>query len=154
MLEVSILPTVDADLVELEKNIRDIDVKECHQVLNLPVSKALQLSRAISYEVLTGRVNGELVTIFGIANVNKLSTEAAPWLLATPLIEKYAFTFARRNKAVIETWKNRHAIMSNYVHVDNKVTIHWLSWLGFNIQEPIPYGSKGELYHPFELRSM
>jgi hypothetical protein len=152
MLEVSILPTVDSDLDELAEKMRDIDVMECHQVLNLPVAKVLQLSRAVSYEILTGRVNGELVVIYGIAKLNILSSEASPWLLATPAIEKYGFAFARRNKEVIARWQKKYTVMRNHVHVDNKITIRWLRWLGFDIQDPVPYGYRGELFHPFELR--
>lgn len=154
MWEVSMIPTVDADLKELADNIRDIDRLECKLVLNLPVEKALQLSKAQSYEVLTGRVNGDLVAVFGIASVNVLSTEATPWLLATPLIEKYAFAFSRKSKEIITKWKTRHSIMKNFVHVDNKITIRWLRWLEFEIKKPEPYGISGELFHPFELRSM
>lgn len=153
-LEVSLLPTVAADLVELEENIRDIDKLECEVILGLSVKKALQLSTAMSYETLTGRVNGDLVAVFGIASVNILTTEATPWLLATNNIDKYIFAFTRNNKKIIAKWKKRHSIMRNYIHVDNKITIRWLRWLGFDIQPPKPYGVKGELFHQFELRSI
>ena len=152
-LEVSIEPTVLADLEELSANMRTIDAEECRLMHNAPPILALKHSFAASYEVLTGRVNGDLVAVFGIAKLSALNPEGVPWLLGTDLVDKYAFTFARRNKALIDKWSKTHPIMRNYVHVDNSVSIRWLKWLGFEIKEPINYGNTGALFHPFELRS-
>lgn len=152
-LEVSIEPTVEADLVELSANIRDIDAKECQLMLNLPVAQAVKLSFAVSYESYTGRVNGELVTIFGIARPHTLSGEGIPWLLGTPLVEKYTFTFLRKSRKIVRGWGKRHPVMKNYVYVENETSIQWLRWLGFKIKDPVPYGASGEMFHPFELRS-
>lgn len=151
-LEVSIEPTVLADLDELSANMRDIDIKECKLMHNAPPILALKHSFAASHEVLTGRVNGELVTVFGIARVSVLNADGIPWMLGTDLIDKYAFTFVRRSRKLINKWSEDHPVMKNYVHVDNTISIHWLKWLGFDVKEPIIYGNTNALFHPFELR--
>lgn len=153
MLEVSITPTTSEDLDELAEHMRDIDRKECRLTMPMPVRKALSLSHEVSYETLTGRVDGKLVAVFGIARMSTISSVGVPWMLGTPLVERYAMTVIRYNREMISKWEKQHSILKNYVHVDNETSIRWLRWLGFTILKPVRFGAKNEFFHPFELRS-
>jgi hypothetical protein len=150
-LEISLKPATFADIEELAENLRDEDLEEA-RAYGLPPIVGLTMSFRTSYEVWTGRVDGELVTVFGIAKKTALSDEGVPWLMGTPLVEKYGFAFARRNKAMVKSWRERHPVMRNFIDTRNKTSIRWLKWLGFELLDPVPFGPKQIPFHPFEMR--
>jgi len=60
-----------------------------------------------------------------------------PWLLATPLIQTIGVRFIRGSKAIVDQWLDQYKVLENYVHADNEISIQWLKWLGFSLEETI-----------------
>lgn len=69
-----------------------------------------------------------------------------PWAVFTTLIDKHPLPFLRASRAWVRALKGP---LINFVDVRNTMTIHWLRWLGFTIDDPIPYGMAGEPFHRF-----
>ena len=74
-----------------------------------------------------------------------------PWLLGTDLTKKVKRAFLTDLKRCSEIMVRDYGILVNYVHPDNTQSVRWLSWLGFKIEDPIPFGEFGELFHPFYM---
>jgi hypothetical protein len=53
------------------------------------------------------------------------------WMLCTPLIERYPFTFLRDAREILPVVHTLHPIVTNQVDVRNTVHIRWLQWMGF-----------------------
>jgi hypothetical protein len=150
---VEITPVTEQDMEDLLANIREADLEESRAATPLEPKTALRLSVNMSEEAYAGKVNGQLVCIFGVARKSMLSDEGIPWLVGTDLVERYGILVAKRSRNMVRLWRNKYTSMRNFVYVKNAISIRWLKWLGFTIHEPVPYGIKGLLFHPFEMRT-
>ena len=136
---------------EIISFMRATDVREIIST-GVPIREGVTHTWNTACEAYAGIVNGKLVTVFGVSRLNVLSDHVAPWNLSTEEIDKYQFAFARRNKAIVNEWRGKYRLMKNYVHVNNKLSIRWLKWLGFYLHHPVELGQNGELFYPFTMR--
>lgn len=90
---------------------------------------------------------GFVVAIFGLAG---LTTEVgAPWLLASDDLAKDWRTFLRESRGYVKEMHRFYPSLMNYVDVENKVAIRWLTWCGFRLLPPVPRGPLGHPFYPF-----
>jgi len=73
-----------------------------------------------------------------------------PWMLSTDGINKIGFRFVKHSQHYIKKWLARHKVLMNFVHAENKVSIKWLKWLGFDIKNQIFINN--EPFHIFQFR--
>jgi hypothetical protein len=114
---------------------------------------ALRDSLASSVVAWTGLVNHEPVCMFGVSPVDILGGVGSPWLLGTDEIKKHAVTFLKLNRLYIPKMLDLFPLLVNYVDVRNAVSIRWLRWLGFAVDDKaVPYGIWGMPFYRFEMR--
>lgn len=143
-------PTLEAVKL-IAANMRQADVDEVwasHR--HTPIEAVMDSWNVSMYSVVV-MVNNTPCVIMGLLNCDLLSGTGIPWLLGTEKALKHAREFLRLSPPVIEEMLNVCPRLFNYVHVNNKVSIRWLEWLGFIIDKPVPYGSNDELFHKFHL---
>jgi hypothetical protein len=79
----------------------------------------------------------------------KLSFGASPagapgvgvvWLLATQEIERHPVRFYRESKRMFGNVTEKYETLINWVDQHNTLSLRWLQWLGFEIEEPEPWG--------------
>ena len=99
-------------------------------------------------------VNEKPVAIFGITPMRGPMSVGVIWLLATDQFHKYTTKFARYCKEVFEQMIKGYAYVFNYIHAENRVSIEWLKWLGFQIQDGQPLGHQGAIFHKFEMKNV
>ena len=96
---------------------------------------------------------GKPVCIFGLSPACIVLGQGSPWLLGTDEVERYAFAFLRRNKAMVRRWLDITPVLENWVDARNHGSIRWLRWLNFTIHAPSPYGRMGLPFHRFDMRA-
>lgn len=96
-------------------------------------------------------VNDEPCVMLGLVIRDILSGNGVPWLLGTNNALKYKRQFFTQVPAVIDEMLSVCPKLYNYVHVNNTVSIKWLKWIGFIIDEPLPYGLDNEMFHKFYI---
>lgn len=74
-----------------------------------------------------------------------------PWMVTTDHIGTDPRGFLRASKAVLVEMFQRHHQLINYVDARNVAAIRWLAWLGFTIDEAVPYGVKGLPFRRFTM---
>ena len=74
-----------------------------------------------------------------------------PWMVTTDHIATDPRGFLRASKAVLVEMLQRHQQLINYVDARNAAAIRWLAWLGFTIDEAVPYGPQGLPFHKFHM---
>lgn len=149
---IAIVPATDAHAVELAPRLRAADIREIAAGSGAAPLEALLVSLRRSTEAWAGTVDGAVACIFGVGPLSLLGGEGCPWLLGSDLVERNAFGFARRNRAVVARWLRTYPVLRNYVDARNGQAIRWLGWLGFTLMPPVPYGVSRLPFHPFELR--
>jgi len=75
-----------------------------------------------------------------------------PWMLATDDITEMRLSFVRASLKVIKDMLGEYPLLRNYVDTRNSISIRWLRWLGFELEEPQNYGLYKLPFHRFEMR--
>lgn len=142
-------PTPEA-IKFIADNMRPEDVVEVYATANMDPHEALMIEHhgAADYRTI-GTADGIPVAIFGLTVHNPLTRLGVPWMLSATQILDYKKDILRYSPQVVDNMLDICPKLLNYVHTENKLSIRWLKWLGFKIEDPVPYGVNGELFHPF-----
>ena len=89
--------------------------------------------------------------MLGVVTQSVLFGHGVVWMLGTDEAMKHRRLFLELSPPVIREMLDLYPYLFNYVHSENKQSIRWLSWLGFTIEPPAPYGVSGELFHKFHI---
>lgn len=145
-------PPRQRDLDRLVDHMREADIAEV-RAAGFEVAEAVQYSVDGSTRVWAAWVDGDLACVFGVAPVNVLAGQGAPWMLGTPLVQAHARLLMRTTPAYVRTMQEDYPVLVNFVHRANRASVRWLKAMGFKLKPAVPYGPYGELFHPFEMRA-
>lgn len=141
-------PTHDI-LQYLADNMRESDVKELkassgHDPLTVMVMgvQASEYSHVFAFDDVP-------VGIIGLAILPQIPEFGSPWMVGTDGITKNPVTFIKLMKEEMSRMISVRQQLINYVHVENKESIRFLSLMGFTIGEPEVFGVAGELFRKF-----
>ncbi len=99
-------------------------------------------------------IDGVPCAMLGLVVQCRITGAGTPWLLASNHALRHRREFLLQSPPVIAEMLNICSRLSNHVHVNNKVSIRWLKWLGFTIEKPEPTGLNRELFHRFHLEKV
>lgn len=140
------------DLVrKISDNMRKEDVAEIwasHR--HLPYDALMNGWEVSDYSTVV-LADKEPICMFGLSKGDLLSGSGVVWLLGCDLARKHKRAFLQISKPIVDEMLTICPRISNMVHAENKASIRWLKWLGFIIEEPVPYGPDKELFHYFYL---
>lgn len=91
---------------------------------------------------------GEVIGMFGCGTVHNTRI-GVPWLLASDKLPKITKQFLPQSKEWIESLHDRHDMLFNYVHAENRISIRWLKWMGFKFLPKTLYGTNPDDFYPF-----
>lgn len=110
------------------------------------VERSLAVSRDASYAGLADNVP---FCVFGVGVATALSSVGSPWLLGTDDLPRHAEAFLRGSRAFVGHARNEYSRLENYVDARNAVAVRWLRWLGFTVEEAVPFGPDRLPFHKF-----
>ena len=139
------------DIDMLVANMREHDIQEVNAATRMGIENAVKTSVNLSTYSKTGLVNDELVCMWGVCPISLLSSSGSPWMLGTDLIKKKQRIFLRRSKPWLDDIRKDYRYLENFVDERNVMSIKWLKWLGFEMDEAEPYGIHGEPFHKFTM---
>lgn len=129
--------------------IRPIDAKEIYLIAMIEPLAAIRATAANMTAAWTAHCDGKLACIFGINRKNALSEIGVPWLLGTSEIDNMPVSFLRASRDYYARYCHAFPQMENWVLAENKVSADWLRWLGFDMEEPAPFGIFGAKFIRF-----
>jgi hypothetical protein len=133
--------------------LRQADVDEIWSFTGISPASAISYSLAFSEYARAILLDGKPVVLFGVTGVPASHGKTGvPWLVATEEIEKHPVRFYRMSKAVIATMRQKYDCLMNWVDIRNTLSIRWLKWAGFTVEEPEPWGVYGKMFHCFWWR--
>lgn len=141
-----------AHIAEIAARCRPADVAELWASDRSTPAEALQKGLDTASAAWTGVVDGEPICMFGVTPWSILGAAGAPWMIGTTLIKPNARPFLKESRRALEAMKEPYDLLLNFVDARHHEAVRWLRWLGFTIQEPVPYGPDGMPFHPFEWR--
>lgn len=137
---------------EIAVNMRQADVDEVWVSNHFTPIEALLDGFEESDFCVVVTINNSPCVILGLVIRDVLSGSGTPWLLGTDYALKHKREFIKLVPDVISDMLNVCPYLVNHVHAENRVSIRWLKRIGFTIEQPLPYGVDGELFHRFHLK--
>lgn len=148
-----VVPATLEHIDEILPNLRRADVVEGEIATGLSAKEALVLSVQSSFEAIAAYADDRLVMLAGVVPASLISSNAAPWMVGTDELTKHAFKLCRENRRYVKKWLTWFPYLENWVDAENKVALKWLKWLGFELEDPIPWGGSGHFFIRFHQRA-
>jgi hypothetical protein len=139
----------DGDGQHVARNMRDDDKREIAYFAMLRPWPAVRMTIAHAEAAWAGTRDGEVGCIFGINRKGVFSDIGVPWLLGTPLLDLHSKRLLKESRVYYERMERAFPKMENWVLAENKRSVQWLSWLGFDMHEPTPIGPAGKEFIRF-----
>ena len=153
MADVLIRELQDGDCEYLAAHLRQADRDEIDACGVEDPLAALCFCAATSTQSWVGTVNGRVACVFGVGAISILGGIGSPWMLGTDDITRHPGAFIKHSLPYIRAMLAAYPRLENHVDARNTKAVRWLKRAGFTLHEPVPYGPKGMLFHPFEMRA-
>lgn len=148
---VEFVKPTDEMIKYIADNMRAADALEVWEMSGqtpiVSIEKGLKLSRYSSVAL----VNGIPCAVFGLVIVDILTGTGVPWLLGTDYAVKHRRVFLENCKQGLDQMLQTCPNLFNYVHAENKISVRWLKYMGFTIEDPVPMGRNGAMFHKFSI---
>jgi len=122
---------------ELAEKLRKQDIEECALAGNTPEQSLINPFRYRRDNVNTYSVlkNGEVIGMFGVVSTANDIKKGTVWFLASDKIYDDWKYFTKRTKKWTSFFLSDYEFVYNFVPKQNKTTIKWLKWLGFQFSD-------------------
>jgi hypothetical protein len=145
----AIIPAAPEHIPHIAANVRPDDRREL-ELLGWAPDQALRLSLRSALVAWTGTVDDAPICMFGVSP-GELG-EGRPWMIGAADLDRFAVIFLRRCRGQVERMLELRPVLANYISVENIRAIQWLTWLGFSMEVPVPWGRSRQPFYRFELR--
>ena len=146
-MQVEVIPSQPEHVEPIARRMRFTDAMEVYFSGRHTPSSALSGSRQVG-ESRTALMDGVPFLMFGVSSF-LMSDFGRPWMLATNDIQKVTRQFIRECAFHLDEVSQGIQRMENHVYARNEVSIRWLQWLGFQIEDARPYGPFGQPFRRF-----
>lgn len=131
-----IAPAAPEHIMAIAVAMRDEDRREVWASHRHTPGEALQRALIRSELAWTCFVRGVPAFMWGVARKGSLISETgAPWLLGTNAILDVRREFLKQSRAYVERMQERFSRLENHVHAGNRLSIRWLKWCGFALDD-------------------
>ncbi len=142
----------DALIESIAANIRASDLAEIwlsHKFLPLEgVQNSVKRSRDDCFVAVADEAP---LCIFGVASSSLTALRGSPWMIGTDTLAFYKQEVRELSRPMINYLRGGYALLENWVHVDNLVSVRWLESCGFTVEPAEPHGPFGALFHHFSM---
>lgn len=146
-----VLPTTIGHMVDLAENMRGANVDEVWASHRHRPGMAVYGAVTQSEASQTWLSDGQVLCIFGVHRLSELSSVGSPWLLSSEAVLKHTREFFRTSKREFMSMTQDYSFLYNYADARDAYALHWLKWLGFEIEDAEPFGWMGLPFHRFRM---
>ena len=131
-----IVPALPEHIDAVAADMRAEDRREIWASHRHTPAEALQRSLGRSELAWTCFVHGVPAFMWGVSRQGSLiSRVGAPWLLGSERIYAVRREFLKQSRAYVDLMQERFPRLENYVHAENALSIRWLKWCGFVLDD-------------------
>ena len=145
-MDIRIVP-LEPKHASIVPHLRRADVEEIRAMTGLEPQIAVAYSIAHAAPGWAVEKDGRPEAVFGVGPVTE--ELGRPWLVGTDEVAKHPVLFYRISRRIVDAMKARYEKLENWVDARNTLSIRWLKWAGFYIEEPEKMGAEGRLFHRF-----
>ena len=140
------------DIRSLKGKLREDDCLEIKRRWGENPHQVLIHSYRESIKAYVGLIDGEIASVWGVAEQCLLSDNYAIWLFSTPIIEKAPARVAILTMKKLKELLKTYTYLENIVDAEYELCINWLKWLGFTIEKPKAIGVNGAKFRHFYIK--
>lgn len=159
-IEVFAIGPSDPRIDEFSLNLARPDRREMRATMPRSVSFADEIRAGIASSELVWGVSdgpgGPLLAVFGVGEEFPPTGRGTPWMVRhKSTLDSYAFNreLIRRSREYLARMTSLYPVLSNSTGAWAKRSHRWLTWLGFELDDPEQLGMQGEWMHRFEMRT-
>jgi hypothetical protein len=142
MIKYTVVHATAAHAEELAPNLRDGDVAGIWAEQGLDALGSLLAQIAKPSEPMAGLADGKVMVLFGVETAAVMSDGGLVWMAAHRDLPKHSRAFLRACRSYIGHLRENYARIEVIVADDNKLSVRWREWLGFEWYEPVSFGPK------------
>lgn len=130
-----IIPADAAHIAPIAADMREADRREVWASHRHEPEQALAASLERSDLAWTCLVDDVPAFMWGAARQGSLiSRTGAPWLLGTEGLYAVRREFLKQSRFYVGMMQSRFSRLENYVHAKNALSMRWLKWCGFTVE--------------------
>lgn len=119
---------------------RPEDVEEIRASCGTGVLEAMEFGLRFGLLCRAALVDGVPACVFGVTASSLLGGVGAPWMIATPEVERQPRALVALSRPVVAEMAGLFPLLVNFVDNRNRKAHRWLAWLGFQLDPPAPHG--------------
>ena len=123
------------DIEYIAANMRAVDAEEIRLAGNHDPLECLTKGASHSVYCRVIEINGRPAAILGLVPLDNMNDRGICWLLGTDDIERHAKAFCELCRQELAAMMKRAERVENFVWAENRVSIRWLKWLGFEFEQ-------------------
>lgn len=150
-----IVPAEPWHAAVIAANPRPADLAELHACSRAKPHDAMTRGMEATANPFTGLYDGVPVCMFGAAPFSIMGGIGTAWMIGSAALDRFGVQkdLLRLSVPVVEYMQAQFpTLLYNFVDQRNRSAIRWLRWLGFEFNDPIPYGVDGLPFLPFYRR--
>ena len=143
-----IVEALKRDAVSLASRLRAIDKLEVEATGDTPeitLARSFTLPKAKVYSGVTEDKN--VVFMCGVSQCSQNPSNGVIWMLTSELAKDHKKDILRLSKPTIDDLCVGFKNVYNLIHKDNKSSIRWLEWCGFDVLKHRTYKQGGEDFY-------
>lgn len=150
-MKYQIVPATEDLLRAMAPHIRAADRRE-GEALGFadPLDGLLLSFRSAEWAWVAVTPSEQPIAAWGARQTSILGNVWRPWMISTPLVERYRRDFLRESRRQVNEMMAFASVLRNVVDARYLGAVRWLGWLGAEFGEPVEIG--GAPFLPFELR--
>lgn len=142
-------------MFELVSNLRKSDYDELNALHDDPDYLAIIRDCVERSEETYMGVDSEgVVLCYGVGSHPQYPQIGIPWMLGTARVNNHPRQVLIDGRERVRDWRVRYSFMYNFVYEKNLKTKSWLRRIGFRLEEPEPFGVKGEPFRKFTAEGL
>tara|TARA_A200000159_G_scaffold132348_1_gene129882 strand:+ start:23 stop:487 length:465 start_codon:yes stop_codon:yes gene_type:complete len=146
MLE--IVDALRSDAIELAPHLRPIDKLEVEATGKTPeesLTNSFNLPKARVYSAVDSDRN--VVLMYGVSQCPNNPKNGVIWMLTSELAQEHKKSILKLSKPKLKDLCTGFSNVYNLIHKDNKSSIRWLEWCGFEVLKNRVYKLGGEDFY-------
>lgn len=132
-------------------NMREADAVEVWEMSRQTPIQSIEEGLRLSDFSAVVTVNDIPCAVLGLVVVDILTGTGVPWLLGTDHAVRQRRVFLSNCERGIKQMVQICPNLFNYVHAENKISVRWLSHMGFTVEDPMAMGEGGAMFHKFSM---
>jgi hypothetical protein len=131
---------------QMAPRLREADRLEVLSAAGMTPEAALLHSLSVTPSPRALILGGSPCAMWGVQPIHQAADIGVVWMLGTPELVENPLWFWRMCKAEVARLSSEWVVLLNWIDARYDASLRWARRLGFRLDDPRPYGPRGDLF--------